>query len=217
MGLRVCPNLPHFVSVFSPTTIQVKLNFGLHIGWAIEGALGSEYKIDATYLSPNVNLAARLEAATHQFDCPLLMSGEFVNTLSPPIKDLCRMVDVITAKGSEQPMEIWTFEITDWPPETHSFHIKRRGTRRGAYIFQSDLAKSLKELQKSLPDAFVEAYTFGIAHYVQGKWKAARDLLKQALVHKWSDGPAACLIRIIEAAHCRAPDDWQGYRKLHEK
>jgi class 3 adenylate cyclase len=43
---------------------QVKMGFGLHVGWAIEGAIGSIYKIDASYLSPNVNMAARLEAAT---------------------------------------------------------------------------------------------------------------------------------------------------------
>jgi class 3 adenylate cyclase len=43
---------------------SVKMGFGLHIGWAIEGAIGSEYKIDASYLSPNVNMASRLEAAT---------------------------------------------------------------------------------------------------------------------------------------------------------
>jgi len=44
---------------------QVKMGFGLHIGWGIEGAIGSEFKIDASYLSPNVNLASRLEAATN--------------------------------------------------------------------------------------------------------------------------------------------------------
>jgi len=43
----------------------VKMGFGLHIGWGIEGAIGSEFKIDASYLSPNVNLASRLEAATN--------------------------------------------------------------------------------------------------------------------------------------------------------
>ena len=43
---------------------KIKMGFGLHIGWAIEGAIGSIYKIDASYLSPNVNMAARLEAAT---------------------------------------------------------------------------------------------------------------------------------------------------------
>lgn len=29
-----------------------------------KGAIGSSFKIDASYLSPNVNMAARLEAAT---------------------------------------------------------------------------------------------------------------------------------------------------------
>ena len=43
---------------------KVKMGFGLHVGWAIEGAIGSSYKIDASYLSPNVNMASRLEAAT---------------------------------------------------------------------------------------------------------------------------------------------------------
>jgi len=43
---------------------KIKLGFGLHYGWAIEGAIGSEFKIDASYLSPNVNLASRLESAT---------------------------------------------------------------------------------------------------------------------------------------------------------
>lgn len=43
---------------------RVKMGFGLHVGWAIEGAIGSSYKIDASYLSPNVNMASRLEAAT---------------------------------------------------------------------------------------------------------------------------------------------------------
>ena len=37
------------------------MGYGLHGGWAIEGAIGSMLKIDASYLSPNVNLAARLE------------------------------------------------------------------------------------------------------------------------------------------------------------
>lgn len=51
------------------------MGFGLHVGWAIEGAIGSEYKIDASYLSPNVNMASRLEAATKQYGVPILISG----------------------------------------------------------------------------------------------------------------------------------------------
>lgn len=40
---------------------KVKMGYGLHIGWGIEGAIGSEFKIDASYLSPNVNMSSKLE------------------------------------------------------------------------------------------------------------------------------------------------------------
>ena len=42
---------------------------------------GSEYKIDASYLSPNVNMASRLEAATKQFGATILLSEDFVECL----------------------------------------------------------------------------------------------------------------------------------------
>jgi len=43
-----------------PNYMGVKMGFGLHVGWAIEGPIGSEYKIDASYLSHHVNMASRL-------------------------------------------------------------------------------------------------------------------------------------------------------------
>lgn len=52
----------------------VKMGFGLHLGWAIEGLIGSSHKVDASYLSPHVNLASRLEAATKQYGVSLLIS-----------------------------------------------------------------------------------------------------------------------------------------------
>lgn len=52
---------------------------------------GSEYKIDASYLSPNVNLASRLEAATKQYSVPLLLSKHFVDCLSPSVRAKVRV------------------------------------------------------------------------------------------------------------------------------
>lgn len=49
-------------------------------------ASGSEYKIDASYLSPNVNLASRLEAATKQYSVPMLLSRDFVDCLSQGVR-----------------------------------------------------------------------------------------------------------------------------------
>ena len=38
--------------------INITMGFGLHAGWAIEGPIGSDLKIDVSYLSPNVNIAS---------------------------------------------------------------------------------------------------------------------------------------------------------------
>lgn len=40
-------------------SFDIRLGFGLHTGWAIEGALGSERKIDASYLSLHVNICVK--------------------------------------------------------------------------------------------------------------------------------------------------------------
>ena len=62
---------------------EVKMGFGLHQGWAIEGALGSFYKIDASYLSPNVNMATKLEETTKAYGTPILISGDIYDYFTP--------------------------------------------------------------------------------------------------------------------------------------
>jgi|AntAceMinimDraft_5_1070358.scaffolds.fasta_scaffold29651_2 class 3 adenylate cyclase len=50
---------------------KVRMGFGLHVGWGIEGPVGSMEKVDATYLSPHVNMAARCETAAKQWHVPV--------------------------------------------------------------------------------------------------------------------------------------------------
>jgi len=77
---------------------------------AIEGAVGSIQKVDATYLSPHVNMAARLETSSKQFGTPLLFSQALFDLLSPEVQDCCRRLDVVTVKGSEQPIGVFTYD-----------------------------------------------------------------------------------------------------------
>jgi class 3 adenylate cyclase len=79
-----CARAPHSLTQLSQQAelqrrcpgYEISMGYGLHCGWAIEGAIGSDLKIDASYLSPNVNLASRLEAASKQYHVPLLFSRE---------------------------------------------------------------------------------------------------------------------------------------------
>ena len=59
------------------------MGYGLNLGWAIEGAIGSSLKIDASYLSPNVNMASRLEAATMHYKTDILLSDKLYKFCSP--------------------------------------------------------------------------------------------------------------------------------------
>jgi len=53
---------------------RVNLSMSLHAGWAIEGAVGSEFKIDASYLSPHVRMAQDIEAVIESYGVPMVVS-----------------------------------------------------------------------------------------------------------------------------------------------
>lgn len=61
----------------------VRMGVGMHAGWAIEGAVGSMQKVDATYLSPHVNMAARMQTATKQYNVSILMTQDFFAVRTP--------------------------------------------------------------------------------------------------------------------------------------
>lgn len=90
---------------------KMEMGFGLHQGWAIEGAIGSFFKIDASYLSPNVNMSSRLQAASKQYGVYILISHLFYFVLTPEVRQICREIDRITVKGSNQPIRIFTVEV----------------------------------------------------------------------------------------------------------
>ena len=90
---------------------EVKLGLGLHMGYAIEGAIGSYYKIDASYLSPHVNMSARLEGATKAFGIPLLISGDLEKQLTRRTREYCRQVDYVTMSGNDEPLKLFTIDL----------------------------------------------------------------------------------------------------------
>jgi class 3 adenylate cyclase len=90
----------------------VGMGFGLHQGWAIEGTIGSYFKIDASYLSPNVNMASRLEAATKAYDVKILISEPMYDLLSRMVKNLCREIDRVLMDGTVKSMKLYTIDIS---------------------------------------------------------------------------------------------------------
>ncbi len=216
---------------------KLKMGFGLHVGWAIEGAVGSVHKIDASYLSPNVNISARLEAATKQYGVPLLLSGQVYNMLSPNTKKYCREIDTVTVKGSVTPIKLFTVDLdvhalqpkkckySEVEPgqkkmmrlqKRKTFHTQVKSETKTTYsIYESD--KDLEVMRAGVNQGFVKQYQEGYANYVSGNWNQAIENFRKALVLRPNDGPTMTLLSYMEAHNGMSPPTWKGFRVLTEK
>mmetsp|Transcript_37368 Transcript_37368/g.73494 ORF Transcript_37368/g.73494 Transcript_37368/m.73494 type:complete len:760 (+) Transcript_37368:73-2352(+) len=195
---------------------QVSLGFGLHVGWAIEGPIGSRFKIDASYLSPHVNMCETVQDFCKTYNVPLLLSGEFFSLLSEGMKSQCRRLDRIMTAGTTEPMDIWCFDI----------HIPSMTTliETTADLKMADAEKTSKyltcrnkpveALQAGIPADFKKNFTSGVDEYVAGNWIKAEAFLKTALSLYPGDGPAVELLGFMKGFSNTAPNGWPGYRDL---
>lgn len=216
---------------------QVKMGFGLHVGWAIEGAIGSKFKIDASYLSPNVNMASRLEAATKQFGSTILISGDFVKLLSPALKRRVRQVDCVTVKGSIKPMDLFTYDVNLDRIPIPAVPATEQGVAEAVSAPPPNVTFSMKAMENEFaehPDLmstwgittpFLKRFQQGFELYRSGQWAEAKLILVETQVmrkHPISgevivDGPSNTLLGFMSQHKDTAPENWAGFRELTEK
>mmetsp|Transcript_56385 Transcript_56385/g.115350 ORF Transcript_56385/g.115350 Transcript_56385/m.115350 type:complete len:901 (+) Transcript_56385:199-2901(+) len=216
------------------SNLRLKLGFGLHYGWAIECAIGSACKIDASYLSPHVNLASRLEAGTKQYGVDLLISSHVHQLFGPNVQALCRLVDRVTFKGSDQPTHIYTYDVPGIdasPFEIRNSPLARSTTMRrknGKQVSREgdDDREFFSCFPPLISDAFRSLFADAIEHYLGGMsgleadWHKARAGFEQCLVKKPGDGPSTTLLAFINANIDKEGSPgrgWPGYRHLEDK
>lgn len=88
------------------------LTFGIHMGWTIEGAIGSDSKIDACYLSPHLQIAYRVEELCNMYDMQILITESLYNLMSLKSRNTLRKIDVIVMIESKEPRGIYTFDLS---------------------------------------------------------------------------------------------------------
>ena len=161
---------------------SINLLFGMDAGWAVEGAVGSEYKIDATYLSPHVNMASRMMSATKQYGVHFLLSERVQKLLSENAKGTLRHLDTVTVKGSSVPLKIFTYDAK----VRHDFFLYSRtesqadldSERYSTSIWHTD--QDLCAMRSHVSDEFIATFTRGREEYLAGNWPQAIELLLQA-------------------------------------
>jgi len=81
----------------------VVIGTGVNTGQCIVGNMGSEERFDYSVVGDAVNLAARLEVQTRQYDTPILFS-EFTKD---QIDIDWKFIDEIKVKGKDIPVKIY--------------------------------------------------------------------------------------------------------------
>ena len=125
---------------------DLELAIGVSAGWAIEGAIGSSQKIDATYLSPHVNNAARMMAANAQYGTRVLVHEQFQALCGESCKANLRHIDSVMVKGSSVPVKVYAFDCTEKAP----FFFHGKGEERAneeAEAFSEDTWSEDKDIQ----------------------------------------------------------------------
>jgi hypothetical protein len=58
------------------------VSFGLHVGIAIEGSIGSDMKIDFLNVSPDSAISVRINELCECYQTQILLTGDMFDTLS---------------------------------------------------------------------------------------------------------------------------------------
>jgi class 3 adenylate cyclase len=220
---------------------RVRLGFGLHSGWAIEGAIGSEFKIDASYLSPNVNMAARLEGVTKQYGCLILISDSLVKLCSEPIAQECRLIDHVAMSGRKGDFELFTMDLDDLALEVDRQLDKEPVGRAAKYkaknerlrkknerwsedfnlyeFFAND--RDIKIMRHKFTTEFFCRFNMAYLNYEAGNWSVAKSMFEATrFLLATEDGPSAALLRYMKQHSTSdgcAPKGWLGYRVLNDR
>eukprot|EP00933_Yihiella_yeosuensis_P043122 TRINITY_DN37862_c0_g1_i1.p1 TRINITY_DN37862_c0_g1~~TRINITY_DN37862_c0_g1_i1.p1 ORF type:complete len:513 (+),score=91.59 TRINITY_DN37862_c0_g1_i1:229-1539(+) len=216
---------------------RVHLSVGIHKGWAIEGAVGSEYKIDCSYLSPNVAIANSVERATEIYGVSLMIAQSVVDLFQPRMRMKCRLIDKVIIKGSPAPIELFCMDLdymaveldTSKRPQV-TWNTRQRFKVR--QFLETEKTHMMKEevdlvnlfdndpvihtMRKRFTVDFFQMFNMGYQNYSQGEWQVARRMLSCIIrEHVLDDGPSVALLRFMEEPHkFEAPKTWQGIREL---
>ncbi len=174
----------------------VKMGFGMHVGWAIEGPIGSEYKIDASYLSPIVNIAGQLEAGTKGYGVPMLVTGNVYDLMTENKRHM-RHIDRVKIAGEKTPIDLYTVDVSPKtllkaegirkPNEANGEEKKKAKIKNNFARRQMIEEIEVKYITNSIWDfndfhimrepftsAFFEQFSAAFKEYLKGNWEKAQ-------------------------------------------
>lgn len=215
---------------------RVDMSFGLHFGWAIEGAVGSEFKIDASYVSPNVSIASSVESATDIYKVPILVTESVARLCGIEIFEKLRLIDRVMIPGSTRPMDLFSMDLhaaclpvapapqltVKWNSRNRFFareRLEAEKAKKWARDFQAvtllDLDPQFVAMRGVYTVEFMQLYRMGFYNYVEGEWRVAARMFEcTRKMLGLVDGPSAAVLDFMALHLYQAGEEWNGVREL---
>ncbi len=108
MAVQSAVEMRHRLAIFNasrPNDRQIKIGIGVNSDSVISGNIGSSKRMEFTAIGDGVNLGSRLEGASKQYGCDIVISE---NTYRPCADRIwARELDWIRVKGKNQPVSVY--------------------------------------------------------------------------------------------------------------
>lgn len=215
-----------------------QIGFILHCGVAYEGIIGSNSKIEASYLSWNIIVLRRMRELLVQYGVEILITDSFVSQLSDEMKEICRMIDIIQYKDQRTYIKVYTIDLNSHlsfnqhghEEENKINHIVKKERYRkfltgyetgktqkiSTFAFSKQGYKEL--LSTTKPVDFFRVFDKGINDYLAGDWKSAKLNFDQCFIYDNTDNPSKFLYNYMKKFKFKAPrkneNCWIGKREI---
>lgn len=207
---------------------KVRLAFSLHSGWGVEGAIGSRHKIDASYVSPHVNIAQRVLDATEIYGSQFLLTDTIWNCLCQSARDRTRKIDTVMIKGATEPTGLYHVDFSSAiipTPEGHELGdilptaeitVTELRTKAIETLFTMD--QDMVGLLEGISLDFITSWRGGYNLYMVGTWDhALTNFQRCSNLMPDGDGPSETLIAFILEHNAEPPEGWSGVRELQNR
>jgi len=113
------------------------MSFSLHTGKACEGPIGSEFKVDAIYVSKDVQVGTRIDQLCDLYNREILLTNDLYMMLSERAKELTRKIETITMNESPKiPIDVYCCDIH--PSDPIQTEQEAESFETGAFIKHID-------------------------------------------------------------------------------